>query len=321
MLDDTDNSDDSDDFDLLDALEDEPEAFERFHDTRVSAKAKKKQAQMAKVLAADDENVLFETTYKPSRHEAVWLYSSLRPFFEEQKLIDDVLFMVKGGKEASVYCCRVHPDAQRALGAELVAAKVYRPRQFRNLRNDAMYRQGRAVLTDEGRAAKATDQRLMRALGKRTEFGVQVQHSSWLLYEYTTLQALFAAGCAVPEPYAVGENAILMGYFGEETRAASTLIELVLPKAEAQKVFEQVKESLAILVGMGLVHGDLSAYNILYDGEQATIIDLPQVVRFDQNENAERIFLRDLTRLCDYFQRAGVVCDPETLASALRADK
>ena len=89
MLDDLDDSDDSDDFDLLDELDDEPEVFERFHDTRVSARAKTKQAQMAKVLAADDENVLFETTYKPSRHEAVWLYSSLRPFFEEQKLIDD----------------------------------------------------------------------------------------------------------------------------------------------------------------------------------------------------------------------------------------
>jgi RIO kinase 1 len=308
-----------DEFDAFDALDDdEPEAFERFHDTRVTSKAKKKHAEMAKALAADEGNVLFETTYKPSRHEATWLYGSLRPFFEEQKLIDDVFFQVKGGKEASVYCCHVHPDAQAALGAELVAAKVYRPRQFRNLRNDAMYRQGRAILTDDGREAKATDTRLMRALGKKTEFGQQVQHSSWLLYEYTTLQALFTAGCAVPEPYAVGENAILMGYVGEETRAASTLIELVLPRAEAQKVFDQLKESLAILVGMGLVHGDLSAYNVLYDGDKPTIIDLPQVVRFDQNEHAEAIFLRDLTRLCDYFRRTGVVCDPEALARELR---
>ncbi|WP_395090334.1 RIO1 family regulatory kinase/ATPase [Armatimonas sp.] len=311
---------DADDFDLdLDIdIDDEPETFERFHDSRVKARTTKKQAKAASTLAQEDENVLLTTTYKPSRHEAVWLYSSLRPFFDEQKLIDDVLFQVKGGKEATVYCCHVAPDAQRALGAERVAAKVYRPRQFRNLRNDAMYRQGRAVLTDEGRAAKATDQRLMRALGKKTEFGMQVQHSSWLLYEYTTLQALFAAGCAVPEPYAVGENAILMGYKGEETRAASTLIELILPKPEAQRVFAQVKESLAILVGLGMVHGDLSAYNILYDGERATIIDLPQVVRFDQNEHAEEIFLRDLTRLCDYFKRAGVVCDPVTLARELR---
>ena len=315
------NSDEGDeDFDLDFALEldDEPATFERFHDSRVKAKTSKKQAQMATVLAQENENVLLETTYKPSRHEALWLYSSLRPFFEEQKLIDDVLFQVKGGKEASVYCCHVTPDAQKALGAERVAAKVYRPRQFRNLRNDAMYRQGRAVLTDEGRAAKATDQRLMRALGKKTEFGQQVQHSSWLLYEYTTLQALFAAGCAVPEPYAVGENAILMGYIGEETRASPTLIEVVLTKTEALQIFAQLKKSLAILVGLGMVHGDLSAYNILYDGTRAILIDLPQVVRFDQNEHAETIFLRDLTRLCDYFQRCGIVCDPVTLARELR---
>ena len=318
-----DNNSDDDDFADLDDdlgldLDEEVEGFERFHDTRTKAKATKKQAQMSHVLAEDDENVLFETTYKPSRHEAVWLYSSLKPFFDTQKLIDDVFFQVKGGKEANVYCCHVHPDAQAALGGELVAAKVYRPRQFRNLRNDAMYRQGRAVLTDEGRAAKATDTRLMRALGKKTEFGQQVQHSSWLLYEYTTLQTLFAAGCSVPEPFAVAENAILMGYVGEETRAASTLIELVLGKNEAQKVFDQVKESLAILVGLGMVHGDLSAYNILYDGEKPILIDLPQVVRFDQNENAELIFLRDLTRLCDYFRRCGVRCDPESLAQELR---
>lgn len=310
---------DQEDFDDLEDFEDDDEGFERFHDSRVQAKTKKKQAQMTALLAQDDANVLFETTYKPSRHEAVWLYASLRPFFEEQKLIDDVLFQVKGGKEASVYCCHVHPDAQAALGSERVAAKVYRPRQFRNLRNDALYRQGRATLTDEGRAAKATDTRLMRALGKKTEFGQQVQHSSWLLYEYTTLQTLSAAGCAVPAPYAVGENAILMDYIGEETRAAPTLIEVGLGRTEAQRVFRQVKESLAVLAGLGLVHGDLSAYNILYDGERATLIDLPQVVRFDQNDQAEAIFLRDLTRLCDYFQRCGVPCNPESLARELRA--
>ena len=318
-----DNSDDDDSsFEYDPELDDDSAPggpFERFHDTRAQAKAAKKKAQALPVLAEDDENVLFETIYKPSRHEATWLYSSLKPFFDDQKLIDDIFFQVKGGKEASVYCCHVHPDAQKALGGARVAAKVYRPRQFRNLRNDAMYRQGRAVLTDDGRAAKATDTRLMRALGKKTEFGAQVQHSSWLLYEYTTLQKLFAAGCAVPEPYAVAENAILMGFVGDETRAAATLIEIVLPKAEATKVFGQLKESLRVLVGMGMVHGDLSAYNVLYDGERPTIIDLPQVVRFDQNENAESIFLRDLTRLCDYFQRCGVSCDPESLARELRS--
>lgn len=310
---------DDETLDDFDAIEDDTENFERFHDSRVKAKASKKQVAETRKLAESDENVLFETTYKPSRHEAAWLYSSLKPFFEEQKLIDDVLFQVKGGKEASVYCCRVHPDVRSAFGVDQVAAKVYRPRQFRNLRNDALYRQGRAVLTDEGRAAKNSDQRLMRALGKKTDFGAQVQHTSWLLYEYTTLQTLFREGCAVPEPYAVAENAILMGFIGDETRAAATLIEIGLDKPEANRVFGLLKESLVVLARLGLVHGDLSAYNVLYDGERPVLIDFPQVVRLGENEAAEEIWLRDLTRLCEYFSRLGVDCDPQRLRKELLA--
>lgn len=298
-------------------LDDETEGFERFHDSRTKLKTAKKQAEMTRQLAEADDNVLFETTYKPSRHEAVWLYSSLRPFFDQQKLVSDILFQVKGGKEASVYCCRVHDDARAALGVDYVAAKVYRPRQFRNLRNDALYRQGRPVLTDEGRAAKATDQRLMRALGKKTDFGVQVQHSSWLLYEYTTLQLLSREGCAVPLPYAVGENAILMGFIGDEHRAAATLIEISPEPKEATRIFNLLKESLAVLARLGIVHGDLSAYNVLYDGERPVLIDFPQVVRFGENEAAEELWLRDLTRLCEYFARLGVDCDPQRLKASL----
>jgi len=80
------------------------------------------------------------------------------------------------------------------------AAKVYRPREFRNLRNDKMYREGRPILTAAGRRVKKTDHRLLRAVGKKTEFGVQVEHTSWLMYEYTTLKQLHDAGAAVREP-------------------------------------------------------------------------------------------------------------------------
>jgi serine/threonine-protein kinase RIO1 len=83
----------------------------------------------------------FGMTYKPSRHESGWLLSSLAPFYQ-QNLITDVLASVKGGKEASVYRCQAGPTLV-AEGTSLLAAKVYRPRQFRNLRNDKMYRDGR----------------------------------------------------------------------------------------------------------------------------------------------------------------------------------
>jgi len=114
----------------------------------------------------------FVTTYQPARYEAVWLLSSLRSFYDE-RLITDVQAQVKGGKEASVYRCAADPST----GAELLAAKVYRPRQFRNLRNDKAYRDGRGILTADGRQAKKTDHRLMRAVGKKTAFGAQVQHT------------------------------------------------------------------------------------------------------------------------------------------------
>ncbi len=116
----------------------------------------------------------FVTTYQPARYEAEWLLSSLRMFYDEH-LISDVLAQVKGGKEASVYRCTALP----VTGATLLAAKVYRPRMFRNLRNDKVYREGRAILTSEGSAVKKTDHRIMRAIGKKT--GVRRAGEAYIL--------------------------------------------------------------------------------------------------------------------------------------------
>ena len=124
----------------------------------------------------------FETTYQPSRYEEGWLLQSLRSFYD-QELISDVNAQVKGGKEASVYRCKANP----ATGMEWVAAKVYRPRMFRNLRNDKMYRRGRVVLQQNGRALDGSDQKAIRSLGKKNAYGLQVAHTSWLMHEYTTM--------------------------------------------------------------------------------------------------------------------------------------
>jgi RIO kinase 1 len=246
----------------------------------------------------------FVTTYQPARYEAEWLLDSLRLFYDEQ-LITDVLAQVKGGKEASVYRCTAHPTT----GATLLAAKVYRPRMFRNLRNDKMYRDGRSILASDGRAIKKTDHRIMRAVGKKTAFGVQVQHTSWLMYEYTTLERLYLAGAAVPRPYAVGENAILMAYVGDERRAAPTLNEIHLPKGEAEALFQEVLRNIELLLKRGLIHGDLSAYNILYWQGAVVLIDFPQVSDINSNAKSDFILRRDITRVCEYFTRQGVRCD------------
>jgi RIO kinase 1 len=243
----------------------------------------------------------FNPTYKPQLFEEGWLLNSLRSFYETET-ITDILGRVKGGKEASVYRCAGHP----ITGHELLAAKVYRPRMFRNLSNDAMYREGREVLSDQGHVVKKSNNRVMRALGKKTGFGLQVAQTSWLMYEYTTLQNLYAAGAAVPQPIAASDNAILMSYHGDETRGAPTLHETALPIKEAKTLFNEVIRNIELLLKHGVVHGDLSPYNILYENGKIVIIDFPQVVYIQGNASARAIFQRDITRVCDYFESQGV---------------
>jgi RIO kinase 1 len=254
----------------------------------------------------------FNTTYVPGLFEEGWLLQSLRSFYDQQ-LITDVLARIKGGKEASVYRCAAGPNR----GMELVAAKVYRPRTMRNLRNDKMYREGRAVLKENGKAVKNNDHRVMRALNKKTGFGDQVAHTSWLMYEFTTLQTLHAAGAAVPKPYAVNENSIIMGYCGDEHSAAHTLNEVRLEADEARRLFYEVLDNIELMLQHDLVHGDLSAYNILYWEGAITIIDFPQVVNPHTSSHAQMIFQRDVTRVCEYFASQGVESDPQGIARRL----
>jgi RIO kinase 1 len=254
----------------------------------------------------------FQTTYQPARYEEGWLLDSLRSFYD-QALISDVLAQVKGGKEASVYCCEADP----VTGETLLAAKVYRPRQFRNLRNDAMYRQGRTTLKANGRSVKKNDHRIMRAIGKKTAFGVQAQHTSWLMYEYTTLERLYRVGAAVPQPIASSENAILMSYIGDAQMAAPILNEVSLASDEAESLFQEVRRNIELMLQYDLIHGDLSAYNILYWQGKITLIDFPQVVNGRTNRKAHFILKRDIQRICEYFIRQGVRCNPSAMMNEL----
>lgn len=274
----------------------------------------KKAAQEILVEIADTVGLEggFETTYQPGLFETDWLLDSLRLFYD-MDLISDVLARVRGGKEASVYRCRATPKT----GLALAAAKVYRPRKFRNLRNDAQYREGRAYLKADGKIVKNNEHRLMRAIGKKTALGEQLEHTSWLMYEYTTLQKLYAAGADVPQPLGVADNAILMGYRGDEYTAAPTLNTVTLDRDEARTLFADVLRNVELLMQHGLIHGDLSAYNLLYWEGQITLIDFPQVIDFRANPSARSVLLRDLTRVCEYFAAQGVVHDPRRLTDRL----
>jgi len=255
----------------------------------------------------------FNTTYQPSRHEEEWLLSSLHSFFD-RGLINDVLGLIKGGKEASVYRCQADP----ATGATVLAAKVYRPRKFRNLRNDSMYRQGRAILNAYGHDHDfARDERVARAVGKKTAFGLQVQHTSWLMHEFTAMERLYHAGAAVPQPVAASENAILMSYHGNGTMAAPTLNQIRLVPHEAVPLFQEVLRNVHLMLQHELIHGDLSAFNILYWAGQVTLIDFPQVIDLHANPNAYAVLRRDIQRTCEYFARQGVPCDAEAVLGEL----
>lgn len=252
----------------------------------------------------------FKFTYKAARFEEVWLLDSL-VHFADQRWISDVLRKVKGGKEASVYLCR----SDAAIQAPLVIAKVYRPRALRNLKNDGQYRTGRVDLDESGNVI--VEDGALHAMQKRTAYGEELRHQSWIAYEFQTLETLYAAGADVPRPYTMAKNAILMDYIGDLGSAAPTLNSVRLDPDEVRPLFERVIRNLDLLLSNQRIHGDLSAYNILYWEGDISLIDFPQVVPPESNPEAWMIFLRDVTRICQYFASQGLKRDARNLASDL----
>ncbi len=262
------------------------------------------------VQKQDDSRRTVEFTYKPARFEEGWLLDSLNYFFE-QKWISDVLWKVKGGKEASVYLCR----SGEQVRAPLLAAKVYRPRMLRNLKNDRLYLVGRDVLDEDGRPI--LDLGMLKAHHNRTMYGEQIRHQSWIMYEYQTLQKLYQVGADVPQPYETSHNAILMSYIGDESMAAPTLNTVTLEPGEVRPIFERLMANIEHMLAQGIVHGDLSAYNVLYWMGEITLIDFPQVVFTKRHPKAFQIFSRDIARLCEYFAHQGLVVEAARIAREL----
>jgi RIO kinase 1 len=249
---------------------------------------------------------LDDRAYTGTRSQRQWLAQNLEPFVEGQ-WISDILYTVKSGKEATVYCCAAHPRS----GTDLLAAKVYRPYRARAMRNDALYREGRAVRDDRGRVIRGERQR--RAASKSAR-GRQLQMTSWIEHEYETLCFLHDAGVDVPAPYAQVGHAILMEYLGHEERPAPMLSRVRLAPNEAGPLFERLMAGVELMLACGWVHADLSPFNVLYWQGEATIIDLPQAVDVYRNPSAYYLLQRDVDRLCRYFQQWGVACAPFTLA-------
>ncbi|HEX7035370.1 MAG TPA: RIO1 family regulatory kinase/ATPase [Pseudomonadales bacterium] len=213
--------------------------------------------------------------------------------------------LVNDGKEATVYRCRTRPGC--GIDAAFAAAKVYRGRRFRAFRNNADYLNPKDT----------RDRRLARAIRKRSRVGTRAAQHRWVGREWEVLAMLHAAGASVPEPYDHAADAVLMELVGSDGVPAPPLAQVRLERAEADRVLADLIRDVEILLDGGLVHGDLSAYNVLYQDGRPRMIDLPQAVDVDGPADAWALFYRDIDNLCGYFRRQGLDTDPLELAMRL----
>jgi RIO kinase 1 len=250
----------------------------------------------------------FQPAFLAGRRDAPWLLSSLTPLYT-QKLITDIVREVSSGKEATVFCCTAHPDT----GQEFLAAKIYRPRMFRNLRNDAIYRYSRVQRDEQGQAMHGNNRR-GGADTRKTERGRAAQVASWIEYEYQTQGIMYEHGADVPRPFAHLGNTILMEYIGSEYQAAPRLSEVTLEPEEAHEHFACILRNVELALVHGRIHGDLSAHNVLYWEGKVSLIDFAQAVDPYHNSDVFSLLARDVERTCRYFARYGVKCDAREIA-------
>lgn len=228
--------------------------------------------------------------------------SKIEDFFDSD-WIDEVLYRVKPGKEATVLCCRGGPAAPPGL----IAAKVYHDREFRGFHNDALYQQGRVIL----------DARARRAFQSKTSFGRAVQTGLWTAAEFETLKILHAAGAAVPRPLTCSADVILMQFIGDEDGPATLLNRVSPERDEAARLFECLLTNIELWLAHDLIHADLSPFNILYSDGALTVIDFPQSIDPRFSPKARELLGRDIDNVCRYFARYGVQTNPERLADRL----
>lgn len=281
---------------------------------RPAAKNKKKTPAAAEMTDFTDDLTSWVPSYAaaldPKHHERQWLIESLGAFYRDN-ILTDVTRIVKGGKEANVYCCTAH----EATEVDLIAAKLYRPRMLRTLKNDAVYKAGRQLRGEDGKELKGRREKL--ALQQKTRFGQQLDTAWWINNEYSVQRKLYDVGAAVPRPIGHGGNAILMEFVGDESLSAPTLSDITLDRDEAEQLFDDVMRNITLMLDNHFIHGDLSAYNILYWEGNVYIIDFPQVVDGRKNPHAEALLQRDVRRVCEYFGRFGVRANPNQLARDL----
>ncbi len=201
-------------------------------------------------------------------------------------LVDEVITQLMSGKEAQVYIVR--------CGDTIQCAKVYKEAQQRSFKNAAQYQEGRNV----------RNSRRARAMSKRTSYGQKEQEEAWLSAEVDALYLLAKAGVSVPEPYLFIDGVLLMELVTDsEGYAAPRLNDVELSHEQALDFHARLMREIVRMLCAGLVHGDLSEFNVLLAESGPVIIDLPQAVNAAGNNNASRMLERDVANMSHYFGR------------------
>lgn len=215
-------------------------------------------------------------------------------------LVDEVLCALKSGKEASVYVV--------VSRGEVCCAKVYKEADKRSFKQAVLYQEGR----------KVRNSRQARAMAKGSRYGRKEQEDAWQNAEVAALYRLQAAGVRVPRPYGCYDGVLLMELVQDaEGNAAPRLNDLTELSPElARDYHDRLIRDIVRMLTAGLVHGDLSEYNVLVDAGGPVIIDLPQAVDAAGNNHARRMLERDVANMAAYFGRFA----PELLGTEYGAE-
>lgn len=209
----------------------------------------------------------------------------LQPLVEDG-LIDDVLSQLMSGKEASVYVVR--------SGGKICCAKVYKEIDQRSFKKAVTYREGR----------KVRNSRRARAMEKGSKFGRDEQEKVWQQAEVDALSLLLKANVRAPIPYGCFDGVLLMELITDADGAvAPRLNDITLTKEQALRDHGLMITYIKRMLCIGLIHGDLSEFNVLVDGQGPVIIDLPQAVDASANNNAKWMFERDVNNMANYYGR------------------
>lgn len=207
----------------------------------------------------------------------------LQPLVDDG-LVDEVIRQMMSGKEATVYMVR--------SGGELRCAKVYKEADKRSFKKAVQYQEGRKVRS--GRRA--------RAMEKGTRYGREQQEETWQNAEVSALYRLAAAGVRVPEPFGCVDGVLLMELVTDsDGDVAPRLSEITMSSQQAITDHALLMREVVRMLCAGLVHGDLSEFNVLQDASGPVIIDLPQAVDASANNHAEFMLERDVQKITEYY--------------------